>query len=94
MVAEPLNRVLPLPTQTTVVLEAVHVATEERTHHPTAGVARSVLKIRINLDAFRELPCLDLHVARLNCFHVILSRDEGDASGSDWVLVSVCVMPA
>ena len=93
MVSVALHRVLPLPTESTVVFEAVNVTTEERTHHATTRVTRGILEVWIYLNAFREFAGLNLDVAGLYGFHVVLSGYECHATGPDGILMPVCVDP-
>ena len=91
--AVPLHCVLPLPTKSAIIFEAVYVATEEGAHHTTAGIARRILEIRIHLNALCEFPGLYFDVAGLHSFHVVLSGYECHATGTNRVFVPVSINP-
>ena len=91
METETVDGMVPLPTETTEVLEAVHVAAEEGAHYPPADVAGGVLEVGVHLDLLGEFGGFDFDVARLHRFHVVLGAHECDTAGPDWVFVPVCV---
>ena len=54
MALETFDRVLPLPTRATKVLETVKVSAEVGTHHSTAHGAEGVLQVGVYLDLRQE----------------------------------------